>query len=296
MRIAVMGAGAVGCFYGALLAKAGHEIVLIGRPAHVEAIRQNGLILDWAAGEERIAVEAQTSPQAVAGADLVLVCVKSGDTEAVAAEMAPHLAANALLLSLQNGVGNAQRLAKLLGRNVLGAAVYVAAAMAGPGHVRHFGRQELAIGAGPGAQTLAEMFRAAGIPTDISETLDESLWAKLATNCAYNALSAITRQPYGVLLASEGIESVIRNLVGECEAVAAACGVALPPRHIDNVLALASTMPGQLSSTAQDMIRGRPTEIDYLNGHVVRLGAEFGIPTPVNQAVTAIVKVLEAKR
>ncbi len=295
MKVAVMGAGAVGCYFGALLAKAGHEVVLIGRPAHVDAIRSDGLLLERASGPERIKLGASTAAASVAGAGLVLVCVKSGDTEEVGWQMAPHLAPEAMIVSLQNGVGNAQRLAALLGRPVFPAAVYVAANMAGAGHVRHYGRGELVIGTGPRGEELAALFRAAGIPAELSGDVDEALWAKLALNCAYNALSAITRQPYGALLAVAGTQVLIRNVLKECEAVAAACGINLPEGQAEGILAAGQSMAGQISSTAQDLIRGRPTEIDYLNGYVVRLGAEHGIAVPVNQALTTIVKILEAR-
>ncbi len=295
MKVVVMGAGAVGCYFGALLAKAGHEVVLIGRPAHVDAIRSNGLLLERASGQERIKLGASTAAASVAGAGLVLVCVKSGDTGEAGSQMAPHLAPEAMIVSLQNGVGNAQRLAEQLGRPVFPAAVYVAADMAGAGHVRHHGRGELVIGTGERGEELAALLRAAGIPTELSGEVESVLWTKLVLNCAYNALSAITRQPYGALLAVEGTEALIRNVLTECEAVAAACGITLPEGQAQSVLAAARTMASQMSSTAQDLIRGRPTEIDYLNGYVVRLGAEHGVATPVNQALTVIVKILEAR-
>jgi 2-dehydropantoate 2-reductase len=295
MKVAVMGAGAVGCFFGALLAKAGHEVVLIGRPAHVDAIRSDGLLLELATGQERIKLSASTSAASVAGAGLVLVCVKSGDTEEVGWQMAPHLAEHAMIVSLQNGVGNAQRLTAQLGRHVFPAAVYVAADMAGAGHVRHHGRGELVIGTGPRGEELAALLRAAGIPTDLSDEVESVLWTKLVLNCAYNALSAITRQPYGALVAVDGTETLIRNVLKECEAVATACGIKLPAGQAESVLAAAHSMASQMSSTAQDLIRGRATEIDYLNGYVVRLGEEHAVPAPVNQALTVIVKILEAR-
>ena len=255
----------------------------------------DGLLLERASGPERIKLAASTAAASVAGAGLVLVCVKSGDTEEVGWQMAPHLAPEAMIVSLQNGVGNAQRLAAQLGRPVFPAAVYVAADMAGAGHVRHHGRGELMIGAGPRGEELAALLREAGIPTELSGDVDAVLWTKLVLNCAYNALSAITRQPYGALVAVDGTETLIRNVLKECEAVASACGIKLPEGQVESVLATAGTMASQLSSTAQDLIRGRPTEIDYLNGYVVRLGAEHGIATPVNQALTTIVKILEAR-
>lgn len=296
MKIAVMGAGAVGCYFGALLAKAGHEVVLIGRATHVEAIQARGLLLERASGTENVKLQAATGAPGVQGAGLVLVCVKSADTAQVAAEMAPHLAPEAMLISLQNGVGNAQRLTAALGRGVLPAAVYVATEMAGPGHVRHHGRGELKLGQGHGARELAALLNAAAIPTDIAEDVEAVLWTKLVLNCAYNAVSAVTRAPYGHIVAVEGAPALIRALVDEAVAVAAADGVRLAPDQAERCIEAAQAMKGQLSSTAQDIIRGRKTEIDDLNGHVVRRGAAHGIPTPVNAAMTTLVKILETAR
>src|SRR6201987_2086853 len=145
MKIAVMSAGAVGCYYGGMLARAGHDVVLIGRPQHVEAVKRQGLRLETQTFDERIRVSASTERRAVQGAQLVLFCVKSADTESAAAAIKPHLAPDAVLLSFQNGVENADRLRVLLPQEVIAAAVYVGTEMAGPGHVRHHGRGELAI-------------------------------------------------------------------------------------------------------------------------------------------------------
>lgn len=295
MKWAVMGAGAVGGYYGGMLARAGHEVVLVGRPAHVQAIRARGLRLQTAAFDEQVAVQAHTEPAAVAGADVVLCCVKSADTEAAARAMRPHLRADALVLSLQNGVDNAERLRTVLTQEVLPAVVYVATEMAGPGHVRHHGRGELVIGPSPRSAGLVEAFGAAGVPVQVSDNVAGALWAKLVLNCAYNALSAIARLPYGRLVQGEGVAEVMRDVVDECLAVARAEGVTLPGDAHEAVRRLAGTMPAQYSSTAQDLARGKPSEIDHLNGLVVRRAAVHGVATPVNRALWALVKLLETQ-
>ncbi len=294
MRIAVVGAGAVGCYYGGLLARAGHAVTLIGRAPHVAAIRAHGLVLEQAAGRETVPVEATTGIDGAAGAAVVLVCVKSGDTEAVGHGLLPLLEPGAAILSLQNGVDNADRLGAVLGRDVVPAAVYVATEMAGPGHVRHLGRGDLVIGPGPASEAVAAAFREAGIPTEVSPRAVDALWSKLVVNCAYNGLSAVTRLPYGRLLGAAGVPAVMADIVAECVAVAEAAGIRLPDDTLERVLALAETMPGQLSSTAQDLMRGKPSEIDHLNGFIVRRGAALGVPTPVNRVLHALVKALEA--
>ena len=293
MKTAVMGAGAVGCYYGGMLARAGHEVVLIGRPQHVEAMRRDGLLLDTKAFQTHVPVQADTAVSAMQGAKLVLCCVKSTDTESAAADMAPYLEPDAVVLSLQNGVDNAERLQAALGREVIPTVVYVATEMAGPGHVKHHGRGELVIGPSAASAELAAMFAAAGVPVQISDNVTGALWAKLIINCAYNALSAITQLPYGRLVQGLGVEHVMRDVVQECLAVARAAGIAVSGDMWEAVQRIAQTMPGQLSSTAQDLARRKPSEIDHLNGYVVRKGEALGIATPVNRVLYATVKLLE---
>lgn len=297
LSFAIMGAGAVGCYFGALLAQAGHTVRLVGRPAHVQAIAAHGLRLQTATQDTHVPLQASTEASAVQGADVVLLCVKSTDTEAAARQMQPHLAPGALVLTLQNGVDNDARVRAVLGPGhpVAAAVVYVATAMAGPGHVRHFGRGELVVGPSPASAHLAQALGQAGIPTEVSDNVRGALWAKLVINCAYNALSAIVQQPYGWLMAQDDASAVIDDLVAECLAVARADGVQLPDGIRAAVQDIARTMAGQRSSTAQDLARGRPTEIAHLNGYVVQRGAALGLPTPVNRALLVLVRMLEAK-
>jgi 2-dehydropantoate 2-reductase len=290
-----MGAGAVGCYYGGMLARAGHEVVLIGRPQHVEAVRRDGLLLDTQTFRTHVPMQASAEASAVRGARLVLVCVKSTDTAGAAADMAPHLETDARVLSLQNGVDNAERLEALLGREVWPAVVYVAAEMAGPGHVKHHGRGELVIGPSAASGDLVALFGAADVPVQVSDNVAGALWAKLILNCAYNALSAITQLPYGRLVAGEGVEDVMRDAVRECLAVAEAAGICVPGDTWEAVQRIARTMPTQFSSTAQDLARGKRSEIDHLNGYVLRRGKALGVATPVNRVLHSLVKLLESR-
>ncbi|MGX9182229.1 ketopantoate reductase family protein [Mesorhizobium sp. BHbdii] len=295
MKVAVMGAGAVGSYYGAMLARAGHEVMLIGRPSHIEAIAGRGLFVEAKTFEGHVPLWATTEPSGVAGGDVVLVSVKSGDTEAAGRAFGPHLHEHAAVLSLQNGVDNADRLAAVLGRAVVPAAVYVATEISAPGHVKHHGLGELVIGPSPASQGLAAVFAQAGIPTTVSHNVLAALWSKLTVNCAYNALSAVSQLPYGRLFNVSEVADVMRDVVNECTAVAQATGVAMPPNTLAFVLALAGAMPDQYSSTAQDIARGKRSEIDFLNGFVVRKGADLGIATPANRALLAMVKLIERR-
>lgn len=295
MKVAVMGAGAVGCYYGGMLARAGHDVVMIGREQHVAAIRHNGLHLELQGFDGHVNVDASTEPAAVAGAQLILFCVKSTDTDSAAAALKPHLAPDALVLSLQNGVDNAERLRAALPQEVAAAVVYVATEMAGPGHVRHHGRGELVIEPSSTSEKVAAALIEAGVPTEISTNVRGALWAKLILNCAYNALSAIAQLPYGKLVQVEGVTTSMRDVVDECVAVAHADGVTLPDDIDGAVKRIAETMAGQFSSTAQDLARGKRSEIDHLNGYVARRGDALGVATPANRMLHTLVKLLESK-
>lgn len=298
MKVAVMGAGAVGCYFGGMLARAGHEVVLIGRPGLVEAVRRDGLRMETRGFEERVRLGADTDPAAVAGASLVLFSVKSTDTETAGAQILPHLAPGALVLCLQNGVDNAERLRGLIPASraeVAAAVVYVATEMAGPGHLLHHGRGELVIEPSGRSAEAAQALAGAGVPAEVSANVRGALWLKLIINCAYNAMSAITQLPYGPLVQQAGIPEAMNDAVAECLAVARAEGIELPGDVDAAVRRIAETMAGQYSSTAQDVARGRRSEIDHLNGLVVRRGTALGVPTPVNRLLHALVRALDAK-
>ena len=295
LKFAVMGAGAVGCYYGGMLARAGHHVVLIARPQHVAAINSDGLRLQTQTFDEQVRLNASLEPSAVQGADVVLFSVKSSDTESAGHLIKPFLRSDALVMCLQNGVDNADRLRAVLPAHTVSAAVvYVATEMAGPGHVKHNGRGDLVVEpSASGAAALALV--AAGVPTEVSNNVRGALWAKLILNCAYNAVSAITQLPYGKTVAGVGVQDLMRDVVAECLAVAQAEGVQVAGDVHGAVAKLAGSMPNQSSSTAQDLARGKPTEIDYLNGLIVQRGEALGIATPANRVLWALVKLLESK-
>jgi 2-dehydropantoate 2-reductase len=296
MQVAVVGAGAVGCYYGGLLLRAGHDVTFIGRQPHVDAINAHGLLLEMPSFTGHLPAKAAIDATALASPDLVLVCVKSADTEAAGRALVGRLRADTSVLSLQNGVDNAQRLCAVIGQKVIAAAVYVGSGMAGPGHVKHHGGGDLTIGASPASEALLQTFEAAGIHTTISDDIETTLWRKLTINCAFNALSAVAGISYGPMIEVAGARDVIASAVREAVTVARACGVSMPSDLAAQILKIPATMPNQTSSTAQDLARGKPSEIDFLNGYVVRKGAELGIPTPTNQALQVMVKLAERSK
>lgn len=296
LKTAVMGAGAVGCYYGGMLARAGHPVTLIARSQHVEAVQQRGLRMETRSFDEQVHLSASSDAAAVQGADLVLFCVKSTDTEAAGHQIKPHLKPGAVVLCLQNGVDNADRLRTVLPpAQVAASVVYVGTEMAGPGHVKHHGRGELVIDPSPISERAAQALIAAGVPTEVSDNVRGALWLKLILNCAYNAVSAIAQRPYGECVQGEGIPDLMRDVVDECRAVAQAEGVNVPGDVDAAVRKIVETIPSQYSSTAQDLARGKRSEIDYLNGFVVRRGQALGVPAPANRALWALVKLVESK-
>ena len=301
-RIAVVGAGAVGCYFGGMLARAGAPVTLIGRAQRVEAINRDGLFIDSIHFKERISVFASTELDAARDAQLVLFSVKTVDTEDAAKSLAPYLAPETNVVSLQNGVDNAERMDFAAGIQAISAVVYIAAEMSAAGQVKHSGRGDLVIGnpvSNQGASEselaeIAETFKRAGVPCRISQNITLELWTKLIMNCAYNALSALSRARYGRLVDDAGSIEVMKQVVAEGVAIGNAAGVRLSAdKLIAAVVELGRVVPEALSSTAQDIARGKFTEIDSLNGFLVRRGAETGVPTPVNQTLHSLVKLLE---
>jgi 2-dehydropantoate 2-reductase len=306
-RVAVMGAGAVGSYFGGMLARAGVPVTMIARGAYVEAVRHNKLFLDTVTFQERVAVEVSSEPSAVRDANVVLFCVKGQDNEEAARAIAPHLAAGTIVVSLQNGVDNVERIRAAAGLDALPAVVYVAAAMPEPGHLKHSGRGDLVVGefagrsAGaviqpPRTEQIAALFASADVPCKISTDILADMWLKFITNCGANAISAIAQATYGEIAQYGASRDLMSRVVEECIAVGRAAGVHTPgPGFTEKWLTALGKLSAAFSSTAQDLARGKRTEIESLNGYIVRRGAELGVATPNNFALYALVKLIEDK-
>src|SRR5437764_1619619 len=301
-RIAVVGAGAVGGYFGGMFARAGAPTVFVGRKHFADAVNSQGLVLDRSQGQERIRVKASAEMSAIQDCSLILFCVKANDTAATAKQMAPFLAPDATVVCLQNGVDNADRLRAEANVAAVPAAVYVAVSAPEPGHVKHLARGDLIIGPKSKITTeLTELFVRAGIPCRISDNIEGELWVKLLRNCALNAISALGHARYGDIAQNADAKLLMQHIVDEVLAVARAAGIALPTiadsqSGMAAAMELATQMSDALSSTAQDLNRGRPTEIDSLNGYICRRGAELGIPVTVNHALFTLVKLAEQQR
>ncbi len=295
-----MGAGAVGCYFGGMLARGGTPVTLIARKARAEAIEREGLFLDAVHFQGRVPVSATADLEAMKSADIVLFCVKTVDTESAARELYPHLAAGALVISLQNGVDNVERIRSASRIEAVRAVVYVAAEMTAPARVKHSGRGDVILAQEKEAErqakveAIAGLFERAGVPCRISRQIEVEQWTKMVLNCAYNAISALARANYGAIAHNTLVHAVMRQAITEAVAVARAAGI--PMNDVDMQAAgekLGDAMAKATSSTAQDIVRGKATEIDSLNGYIARRGEELGVATPVNQTLHALVKLLE---
>ena len=301
-RIAVVGAGAVGGYFGGMFARAGAPIVLIGRRHFADAVNSNGLVLDKSEGQERIRVAATTEMSAIRDCSLILFSVKANDTTETAKQIAPFLQPDATVVCLQNGVDNADRVRAATNVVTVPAVVYVAVSLPEFGRVKHLARGDLIIGPLSERTTeVANVFNRAAISCRISENIEGELWVKLLCNCALNAISALGHARYGQIVQSGDAKQLMQDVVDEVLAVARAAGVVLP--GVDDresgmaaAMKIATQMADAFSSTAQDLNRGRPTEIDALNGYIVRQGAALAVPVPINSALFTLVKLAEQVR
>ena len=294
-RIAVVGAGAVGGYFGGMFARAGAPVVMIGRKPFVDAVTNNGLVIDKPDARDRVQVEVTTEMKALQDASLILFSVKSPDTEIAAQQMEPFVAPDADVVCMQNGVDNVDRIRAVTNISAVPAAVYVAVSVPEPGQVKHLARGDVIIGPpNERTQRISQIFDRAGISCEISNNIEGEMWIKLLCNCALNAISALGQARYGQIAGSDDGRQLMQAVVDEVLAVAKAAHVVMPgisdsKSGMAAAMEIATQMSGALSSTAQDLNRGKPTEIDSLNGYVARLGVELGINVAVNQAFFTLV-------
>ncbi|MCM2970941.1 ketopantoate reductase family protein [Larsenimonas suaedae] len=295
MNTVVLGAGAVGCFFGGLLAEAGHSVTLIGRAVHVERIQAEGLRIETASGRRWVRdIAASTGLECLKGASLVLCCTKSAQIDEAAQFLGARLNAHVPVLSLQNGLTSAERLRKALPNNpVWPALVYAAVGMNEPGVVAHRGGQRLCLDARCRIEPFFNVLSDSAIECQLYADMEAMRWHKLLVNCALNALSAISQSTYGALLEVPALKTWLGELIRECVEVARACGIEVGATLEHDVLELMQAMAHQRSSTAQDLARGRPTEIDEFNGFLMQKGREHGVLTPINTTLYTLIKALE---
>jgi 2-dehydropantoate 2-reductase len=299
MRVAVMAAGAVGGYFGARLAAAGHGVAFIARGAHRDAIRRDGLRIESALGDLHLNdINVTDDPQQVGPVDLVLFAVKLWDTETAGEQTRPLLGAHTRVITLQNGVDSVERLAPILGdEHTIGGATYVVTNIAKPGVIRHTGsiarvrcgrldRRPDAILAG-----YVDQMKRASIDITLAEDMLLDLWKKFVLLSGTSGITASTRQPLGVVRDDEHMRAFFYKLMHETMAVGRAAGVEFPPdfpAELDR--SVAGFAPAMKASMANDLDAGNRLELDWLAGKVVALGRQYGIATPAQEAVYAILK------
>jgi len=303
LKIAVLGAGALGCAIGGTLAQAGHELSLINRNrAQVQAIQAGGLRMHSDAGVATVRVRAALSAQGLGPQDLVIVLVKSFHTREAMAAARELVGADTVVMSLQNGLGHEDILSEVVGRDhVVAGKTYVGGVMRGPGSIiagvqgKRTLIGELDGRLTPRVRAIGEAFNAAGLATTVSDNIVGVIWDKLLVNVATGALSGITRLTYGPLYQLPGIEATAIAAVQEAIDVARACGVRLSTADARAPWTKAAEgLPADFkTSMLQSLEKGSVTEIDFINGAVVRWGERCGVPTPVNRTLVACIQGIE---
>ena len=289
MKVLVVGAGAVGSYYGGRLALGGHEVTFVGRRRHIEAIQNHGLTIDSKlTGKHNVRINAIEELIAVKPPDLVLLTVKSYDTEATARSLREVVAPQTVVLCLQNGIDNHEIAGAVLGASrVHPTVVYVGVRIPEAGVVEHVTRGEIILP--ENLSQLSPVFQDAGIPAKTTDNILGMVWNKLLLNASCNALGMLSGASFGELAASAEARVVILGAVDEIVRVAEAKGIRIPGENFGaQILKTAEGLGPGLSSMLQDVRAGKRIEIDALNGSVVRLGQQFRIPTPYNSTLLAI--------
>lgn len=296
MRIAVIGVGGTGGYFGGLLARAGEDVTFVARGAQLEALRARGLTVESRiAGTFTVAVHATDEPKEVGPVDLILFCVKTYDTEAAAQGARPLVRPDTMLLSLQNGVDNEERIARAAGHSSgIGAAAYVVSAIKAPGVVAQTAGPgkivlgELGGGTNERAGRLRDALQRAGIAAELHPDIRAVLWQKFLFICAFSGVTALSRLPIGTVLTDPVTRDLFRGTSEEVEAVARAGGIDLPADCVEQAMTQAAAVePWGRGSLYGDLAGGRRLELESLNGEVVRRGREHDVSTPLNFAIYA---------
>jgi 2-dehydropantoate 2-reductase len=300
MKILVMGAGAIGAYYGARLQQAGEDVVFCARGENLRAMQQHGIEITSTRGDLKLAVNATDNPRRFAPYDLILFCVKVYDTETAAAALKGCLAPGGAIMTLQNGVENEARLVELFGPGcVMGGDARIGVELVAPGTIVHrttgtieFGELDGTVT--PRADAIAEAMRRAGIFGDLSTNIRASRWDKLMWNAAFNTITTLTHRTVGEVLDDPEGYALIRNLMEEVRAAATADGVELSCERVAQLLAHSNkNLRPVRTSTLQDLERGKPLEVEALIGVVVKIARRHGIKAPISETIYALMRLAD---
>ena len=298
MRIAVVGAGGVGGYFGGRLAAAGADVRFLARGAHLEALRSRGLTVHSFRGDFHLPrVTATDDPRAIGPVDIVLFTVKLYDAEAATALLPPLVGPDTAVIPLQNGVDGVDIVSRVVGReHTAGGTVYVAAVISEPGVIRHSALDHLIFGEldgtrSPRLQRLFDACKPAGFEVTLSDNIRIDIWTKFVRLSVFSGMTAVTRCAIGPIVADPDLYAMLKTAVRETMAVARAKGIAVPDQVIDDVDRSYRGLPPHMkSSMLQDLERGRRLELPWLSGAVVRIGREVGVPTPTHQFIATVLQ------
>lgn len=300
MEIGVAGAGAVGCFFGGLLAKAGHRVTFLARGDHLTTMQKNGLTINPGSKETRIHSTFTDQLSNLSKSDLILFCVKSNDTESMAKQLLPILKKNTLILTMQNGVSNEEILTDIFGSNrVLSAATYVQTYISSPGQVRQQGRVKLVVGgldhiSNKACQAIATTFQQSGIDTTQTDRVLEKKWNKLLWNITFNPLSAIVTARVGDILDDQHLRDTATCISKEAIEVANRSGISIErEKTLAKIFANAEYARDHQTSMMQDRLQGKKMEVEAMCGYIVKKGKELNVSTPALTTVYHILKFID---
>jgi 2-dehydropantoate 2-reductase len=300
-QILIVGAGSVGGFFGARLAKNNPDVSFLLRPNTLAAVKRNGLTIRSAEGTFTVRPHAASDVRELPRPDLIILGVKVYDLDGVLNQIGPALTGKTVVLTLQNGIDTEDRLIERFKRDcVVGGVAYIYSKIAEPGVIDHYKKGAVAIGELMGHESerllaIRDLFTSAGIPCHLSKDIRRSKWEKMCWNCVFNPITVLIDDHVAKALDHPEMTGVIRQIVGEVAAVSAAMKVPLPLDMAERVVKSTQEIRDIHTSMYDDWKAGRRTEIDYLNGFIVRKGRELGIPTPVNEALTAMIKTMTEK-
>jgi 2-dehydropantoate 2-reductase len=300
-QILVVGAGSVGGFFGAHLAKTNPDVSFLLRPGTLEAVKQHGLTIRSANGTFTVRPQAASDARQLPKPDLIILGVKVYDLDEVMTQIQPVLTDKTVILTLQNGIDTEDRLIARFKRDcVVGGVAFIYSKIAEPGVIDHYKKGAVAIGELMGYESdrvlkIKSLFAAAGIPCQLSKDIRRSKWEKMCWNCVFNPITVLINDNVAKALDHPELLGVIRQIVGEVTAVSAAMKVPLPLDMPERVVKATQEIRDIHTSMYDDWKAGRRTEIAFLNGYIVEKGRELGIPTPVNEALTAMIKAVTEK-
>ncbi|PLX44045.1 MAG: 2-dehydropantoate 2-reductase [Deltaproteobacteria bacterium] len=300
MKIGIMGSGAVGSYFGAMLAKAGVDVFFVARGEHLARMKYDGLKVRSIKGDFDISVRATDEPEAVGECDLILFCVKSHDTVTAARQMAPMLGKSTIVISLQNGVDNEEVLGRIIGpERIIGGLCYIGARVDRPGEVIHSAAGRIIIGEYDGRRTVRlaraeSLFADADVEVAVAEDINVEQWKKLCWNLSFNSISALTRSTVGEIIDNPETRQCVVEAISEAVRVASGVGVALPEDLAERIIASNAQFSNLRTSMLQDVEKGRPLEAKALNGVVCRYGKEHGVDTPTNRTLYGLLLCLDA--